>query len=229
MSLNLIAEYFTIFLKMNCDETVQNLWNEKQHEFKKKFNERKNRPKKKSIYSIFATEERININKEKNIKLDNKEIMKEISKRWKNCKENCPERIAKIKIIADKDKERYENDKINFLKSNENNEKKRKEKKDLNAPNINKNAYSFFCIDQKLIIQNEENPLKGKKLLYEMAKRWRETKKIDRTKYLLLAEEDKERFIRENNKYQKIINKNYEIIEKKRKGRPKKLTVPMIK
>jgi len=69
-------------------------------------NESKNLLKKnKSAYMFFCIEERSNINSE-NLGLDNKDIVREIAKRWGSIKED-PEKLERYNKLALEDKERY--------------------------------------------------------------------------------------------------------------------------
>jgi hypothetical protein len=68
-------------------------------------------PKKpKSSYMFFCQEERPNIVKEKP-DLSAKEVLVELGARWKDLKENSPNKVKKFETLATKDKERYNNEK----------------------------------------------------------------------------------------------------------------------
>ena len=104
-------------------------------------------------------------------------------------------------------------------------------------PKKNKSSYMFFCLDERQHIKTEKPELANKDIIVELAARWRKLqenpKKLE--KFQLLAQNDKERFLKEKEEFKsgksvqpsdetevsssktKKVSKDKEIVEKKTK------------
>ena len=68
------------------------------------------------------------------------------------------------------------------------------------GPVKNKSSYMFFCADERKVINEEKAGLNNKEILVELGARWKTLKEENSDKYqtyVKLAEEDKQRYLRE--------------------------------
>jgi high mobility group protein B1 len=103
----------------------------------------------------------------------------------------------------------------------DNNEKK-KEKKDKNAPKGAKSAYILFCADERPKVKEDEPGMDAKKIAAELGKRWKELKDDDKEKvkeYQRMADDDKIRFKTEMENY--VPGEMEEVKEKTKKTKDK--------
>jgi hypothetical protein len=137
--------------------------------------------KPRSSFVFFSKEQRYIIKQEKP-EMDYKEVVSELSIRWKNLKDSAKEKYIEL---ARKDKERYNeslpvNTEIKHLK----------------------NAFMFFSIENKQRIKETmDDGITSKELTIEIGRIWREEYKEDKKKskpYIKAAEKDKKRFIKES-------------------------------
>jgi structure-specific recognition protein 1 len=242
MSFKAINDFFTTFLESHGDEDIQNEWKEQQAAFKKLFKkkvdkvekkEKKQGPKgAKNAYIFFCQEHRATL-KEEQPDLKGKEVLSELGKIWNDIKEKNPELLKKYQDMASEDKERYADEKENFVPETEEVPKKKKsgakKKKDSNAPKRFKNAYMFFCADERAVVKEEMPELKGKEILVEIGLRWKKLKEDNSKKlkkYEKMASKDRERYDEEMKDYQPSSEEESEKEEgekeKPKRGRPKK-------
>jgi hypothetical protein len=110
----------------------------------------------------YCKDERENIKKEKNLKLDNKEIISELANRWKVFKESenkkDKQRMENYNKMAIEDKERYNKEKENELLS-----KKEPSEKEVDKMSNVADTGSVEQISEKEVIIEEENKTKKNK------------------------------------------------------------------
>ena len=195
MALKYSIDFFTTFLNVNSDETVQQKWSEELSKYKKGFKKADNKaskehkgPKKnQSAYNIYCSQNMAML-KEELPELDNKAIFSEMAKRWKKVKKS--DEFNKYQKLANEDKERYVKEK----------EDMGPETKKPSGPKKPKTAYMMFCDEERKKIDN----IKGKDLLVELGARWQvlKTNKDKRLqKYEKLAEADKQRYKNEKENF----------------------------
>jgi hypothetical protein len=194
-----IRNFVTKFIENNSTNTdLVDLWNSKdnQKHFNKLFNQKvkkdKNAPKKGlNAYNIFCNEERLKIKEEKP-DIDSKSIFKELAVRWNTAKldESLMERYQQMVL---KDKERYNSQLESYVPPE--NTTKTKNKKNENKPKMPKNAYMFFCEDEREKVKKDKPELKSKDILVELGERWRKIKGTkSSSKYEDKASNDKKRY-----------------------------------
>ena len=231
MLYNEIIAYFNNFVEEHGSSDMMEAWEEAQGEFKEKFF-KKLKPKKahkpkdapkgaRSAYIFFGIQNRELI-KEENPNFDTKEIMREQGRRWKALSDEDKEEYEEM---AKEDKVRYTEEMENYVPSESSEEKgkKKRAKKDPNAPKGAKNAYIFYCAANRDILKEENPEMTGKEIVSLMAKNWKELKENDpdeASKYEEMAAEDKERYNEENEKY--MEENGIEKPEKKTKAIAKK-------
>lgn len=209
-SFKAVEKWFSEFLETHGNDSIREEWSNSQEEFKKTFKRKLDKPKKKkdknapkkyvSSYIIFCNKMRESVKSEMP-DLDNKEIMKELGRRWKKLSDK---EVAKYKKSSEKDKERYELEMKSYTppESLEEDAPKKRAKKDPNAPKGPRNAYILFCQDERPAVA--EDGFAGKDILSELSNRWRQMKaeKDSRVEeYEARAQEDKERYEKENKKF----------------------------
>ena len=79
--------------------------------------------------------------------------------------------------------------------------KKKKKEKDPNAPKRSKSSYLYFCEDVRAGLRQENPALSLTEMSKELGRRWKEM--ADKTKYEILAEEDRARYTEEKVEYEK--------------------------
>ena len=228
MSFKAINDYFTNFLTENGDEDFVSLWTDKasQKEFKDFFAKAvpKKQKKKKvegapkrnqNSYMFFCKDARPLI-KQKNPDMASKDILREMGVQWALLKDNNPKKVKEYEAMAAADKDRYASDKENYTppesadEEDAPKEKKKKAKKDPDAPKGAINSYLLFCKHERESVK-EETELTGNELKAELSSRWKEHKEAKNDvfdKYQAMADEDKARFKRENEQY--LANKKNE-------------------
>lgn len=182
---------------------------------KKKKKKDKNAPKKNvSTWILFSKAERPKVKKDFPT-MPPKEVMGELAKRWKIAQKD-EEAMEEFRILADEDKKRYEEEKKNYVPSEESEEEKDgeendgKKKKGKNSkpkkpkvpgqPIKAKSSWLFFCDEERKKLKDEEDAPKGKEVLSELASRWKVLKEKKGKKYEKfddMAKKDKERYLEE--------------------------------
>ena len=83
--------------------------------------------------------------------------------------------------------------------------KKKKAKKDPNAPKKAKNGYMFYCQEFRSEVSKEKdeagNQIKSTEVVKRLAKRWSSEKNDVKAKYEKMAVADKERYEKESKEY----------------------------
>ena len=221
MLFNQINDYVTMFLKENGDESdILKAWNDNLENFKEKFQTKVNKKAKKSkkpkdapkgalsAYIIFGKEVRDQI-KEDEPGFDSKEIMREQGRRWAKLKETQEEEVDRLNLLAKEDKLRYKKEMENYSPivsddDDNENDKKKRVKKDPNAPKGAKNAYLYYCEANRSLLKEDNPDMTGKEIQKELAEQWKALKEEDPEEaeiYIKMANDDKERFIIENAEY----------------------------
>jgi hypothetical protein len=241
MSFETINNYFTKFIRENGDEDFVSLWTSKtqQKEFKTLFNKavpkksKKNKDKNAPVrnlnsYMQFCKVIRPKI-KEEISGIDSKEILREMGKRWGLLNDSQKEKYV---LLAEADKKRYEEAKKNYTPpesqdEDENDapkkERKKRAKKNPEAPKGAANSYLLFCKTEKETVK-EETGLEGTELKTELTSRWKNHKEAKDEvfeKYQAMADEDKARFKAENEAYKAKTN-DEEVVEEKSKTKETK-------
>lgn len=179
----------------------------------KKKRKSKNAPKNASgPYIFFCKEERDKV-KGDNPEMSVKEIMSELGKRWKLIKDT--DDVVKYKEMAKADKDRFEEEMKNYVPTDEEEPKKKKDrvKKDKNAPKNPVTMYQLFCKEKREELKKDKDiPVKEiTKKLGEIWKTFKDDnknkKKID--KWQSMIEKDKLRFEKEMDEYK--LKKDNEI------------------
>ena len=236
MSFKAINEYFINFLTENGDDDFVALWTDKvsQKEFKAFFTKAvpKKQKKKKvegapkrnqNSYMFFCKDARPQV-KQQNPDMASKDILREMGVQWRLLKETDPEKVKEYEAMAAADKDRYTVDKENYTppesadEEDVPKEKKKRAKKDPDAPKGAINGYLLFCKHEREAVK-EETELTGNELKAELSSRWKEHKEAKDDifdKDQAMADDDKARFKAENEEY--LANKNDEEEEEKPKN-----------
>ena len=115
-----------------------------------------------SSYMYYCKDERENIKKEKNLKLDNKEIISELANRWKVFKasenKKDKQRMENYNKMAIEDKERYNKEKENELLL-----KKEPSEKEVDKISNTADTESVEQTSEKEVVLEEENKTKKNK------------------------------------------------------------------
>lgn len=234
-----LNDYISFFIKSHGDIKLEQKWFEEENQrifkncvkllLEKKFKkdvrkeyERKIKPKKKrNAFIFFCINERQSV---KNLypTLNNKEIVKTLSEKWNEIKNDC-NLIKRFKEMESKDQERYKNEMAEFedgmKKKIRRSRKTQKKEVDDNAPKKNLSAYIYFCKDDRETLKTEEPSLSSKDIISKMAERWKILKDSDPEKYKRyceLAEADKSRFLNEFEEYKSTKPVTEELNEKKK-------------
>ena len=226
-----IINVLTSLIEENGNEEFLTLWNENKKEeifeMIKKLEKKSVKPKKKkddnapkknvSAWILFSKAERPKI-KAEFPDMNPKEVMKELSNRWKIAKKD-EEIMAEFAQQARKDKERYEEEKKDYVspevsevsesEEEEAPKKGKKSKKTKKAKKVKaegepkkpKSAWLFFCEAERKKISKEENAPKGRDILTELGRRWKEVTDKKKKKFEKLAAEAKEQYVEDMKKF----------------------------
>ena len=218
-------EILSEFIQENGGKKMKNLWENEEKESvekmlkklvstaKKSVKPKKVKdpeaPKKKSAWLLFCEEERMKIKEEikdgKIEKIAPKEMFAELAKRWTELKENKDEKekVDKLKEAAKVSAEEYkEKIKTYVPKEGVKVEKKKRAKKDKNAPKGARSAWVFFCEAERKKIAKEKKKLDGKEVMAELSARWKNVKGTKKAKkFEEMAKEDKVRYAEEMENY----------------------------
>ena len=163
----------------------------------------KNAPKgAKNAYIFFCAEKREQV-KEENSEMNAKEIVSELARLWQEADEDVK---AEYQEKAAQDKQRYQEEMAGYVPSDEEASPKTKNskgsaKKDPNAPKGAKNAYIFFCADNREQVKEENPEMKSTEIVSELARLWQEVDEDMKAKYQQKASEDKQRYQEEMSDY----------------------------
>ena len=169
----------------------------------------KNAPKNPiSSYIYFTMEKRSEV-KESNPDMSAREITKELGRMWKE--EFADENDRKKWIeLAEQDKERYTQEKENWIPNEEESgeQSKRKKmrissKKDKNAPKNPISSYIYFTMEKRSEVKESNPDMSATEITKELGRMWKEdfSDENDRKKWIKLAKKDKERYTQEKAKF----------------------------
>lgn len=117
------------------------------------------------------------------------EFSKKCSGRWRLM---GPPEKRRFEQMADKDKARYEREMASYVPSDGSTAKKRKQKKDPNAPKRALSAFFMFCGEERPKVRAANPSYTVGDVAKELGTRWGVV--TDKTKYEGMAEEDKKRY-----------------------------------
>jgi hypothetical protein len=237
MSFKAINNYFINFLKEHGDDDFVSLWKNSEKEFKGFFNKtipkktKKNKDKNAPIRNLNSYMQFCKVIREV-IKvdtpgIDSKEILREMGRRWGLLNDSQKKKYVDM---AEVDKKRYEEAKKNYIFSESTDdedvpkERKKRAKKDPNAPKGAVNSYLLFCREEKDSVK-EETGLEGTELKTELTLRWKMHKEANDDifdRYQAMANEDKARFKSENDIYKGNNNEETEEEKVEVEEKPKK-------
>ena len=227
-----IVNYISTLISSCQDEEFISLWNSEEKdkvlEMIKVLDKASKKPKKKkdenapkknvSAWILFSKAERPKIKKEFP-EMKPQDVMAELSKRWKIAKDD-EEVMEEFAEKARQDKERYEEEKKDYVPApadsdDEENPKKKKAKKAKKVkaegePKRAKSAWLFFCDAERKNLAKEENAPKGKDVLGELSKRWKVLSDKKKKKYNKLAEEAKAQYTEDMEKFKATKNEEKE-------------------
>lgn len=148
-------------------------------------------PKKKSAWMLFCDAERPKIKEEMNLKP--KEVFAELARRWKLIESEAKEEfVEEAKVSKDEYAEKM---KTYVPKEGTKVEKKKRAKKDKNAPKGARSAWVFFCEAERKKMAKEKKKRTGKEAMTELSARWAKVKGTKKAnKFEDMAKEDKKRF-----------------------------------
>jgi hypothetical protein len=152
-----------------------------------------NEPKKnKSGYMFFCVDGREEI-KSENSGLDNKGIVSELAVRWKNLKENNPEKVKYYEDLAVQDKKRYQEEKSGYVKpvvdtAVESKSTKSKAPKKVSTENSTKeprktNAYINFCTANRETYKTQNPGVLPKDITKKLSEGWRALSDSEKESY----------------------------------------------
>lgn len=170
----------------------------------------------KTTYLLFCGDKRDDV-KRKNKEMKATEITKKLGEMWKALSED---KKAKYKKIYEEDKARYDEEmkdykrpsdedleqlEINQKKSRKkgDGEKKERKKKDPDAPKKNRSAYTFFSVDKRAGVKEDNPEMTASEISKELGRMWKEdfAQEDDRAEWVEMAEKDKERYTTELEEY----------------------------
>ena len=156
----------------------------------------KNAPKgAKNSYIFFCADNREQV-KEENPEMNAKEIVSKLASLWQEADEDVK---AEYQEKASQDKQRYQEQMADYVPSDEEASPKGKNskgsaKKDPNAPKGAKNAYIFFCADNREQVKEENPEMKSTEIVSELARLWQEADEEVKAEYQEKAAQDKQRY-----------------------------------
>ncbi|MBT4478789.1 MAG: HMG-box domain-containing protein, partial [Flavobacteriales bacterium] len=172
-----------------------------QNNFKSKNTKKKKDPaapkKNKSSYLFYCAENR-KIIKQKNPDAKFGEVAKLVSAEWKKCKDKNGKEYKKYLQLANKDKERYQLEWIEY-KPSEGFEKKKKKNSEKKIKG-KRNGYILYCNENREKVKKSNPDKKGKEITKLLATLWKQEKAEESEewkKFTELAKQDKERYDRE--------------------------------
>lgn len=130
------------------------------------------------------------------------EFSRKCADRWKTMSDKEKKRFHEM---ADRDKKRYENEMSSYIppKGQQIRGRKRKQKKDPNAPKRALSAFFWFCNDERGKVKSA-NPGYGiGDIAKELGRKWGETGDTQKGKYEAMAEKDRARYEREMTAFKK--------------------------
>jgi upstream-binding transcription factor len=152
----------------------------------------------KNAFIFFCNDKREEIKKE-NPEMKSNEITKKLGEMWKDVDEDDKNSYQQM---AKDDKERYAKEMENYEpKEGFKNPKEKKSKKvKSTAPKRAKNAYIFFCQENRQKVM-EEKKLNNSEIMTVMGEMWKKMTDKKKKPYVDMAEKDKARYVEEMKNY----------------------------
>ncbi|ESO10511.1 hypothetical protein HELRODRAFT_91744 [Helobdella robusta] len=126
--------------------------------------------------------------------LSSTEFFKQACEMWKNFSNEDKKKYEEMEA---QDFVRYQEEMANYVPTG--GEKRKRNKKDSNAPKAAVSAYAYFSLEQRPKIIAEFPAMPVKQVTKELGKRWKLCKK--KTRYQTMATKDKERYESEKASY----------------------------
>ncbi|XP_055330813.1 protein HGH1 homolog [Paramacrobiotus metropolitanus] len=123
------------------------------------------------------------------------EFSKKCAEKWKEMGDKEKKRFLDL---AAQDKVRYENEMRHYVPPEGSPRKRKRGKKDPNAPKRALSAFFWYCNDERPKVKALLGSANVGEIAKELGKRWATTTAADKAKYEALAGKDKERYEREN-------------------------------
>ena len=204
-----LNKFFSNFLQKNNTKELIKIWLKQGNQTKLK-NLLKNKnlkdpnaPKRgKSGYLFFCSEYRNSVKEDIGDNSKATDITRELGVRWNKLKSNKSrsKELRKFQNLAEKDKERYIKEKENYSIPEEYIKKKEKR-----GPKRSKSGYLFFCAEYRNSVKEDlGDNSKATDITRELGVRWNKIKNTNKvSKFIKLAEKDKERYIKEKETFLK--------------------------
>ena len=143
-----------------------------------------NAPKRgKTSYIFFCLEHRDHI-KKKNPDMSAKDIIKELGTLWRNTPNDKKQKYVKM---AESDKERYSGELTDYVPAHTDHSEQKLPKRSLTS-------YIFFCKEQRNLLKDQQTTLSTKDITTELGKKWKALSDEQKSPYVKLAEDDKNRY-----------------------------------
>jgi hypothetical protein len=126
------------------------------------------------------------------------EFSKKCAERWKQMTDKEKKRFAEM---ADKDKVRYDREMSTYTPANETPGKKKKAKKDPNAPKRPLSAFFLFCADERAGVKAIHPSYSVGEVAKHLGERWNKVSPEQKQKYEARAQQDKQRYERDMENY----------------------------
>jgi hypothetical protein len=187
---------------------------------KKKDPDAPKRPR--SAYIFFCTEKRVEV-KEDNPELKGTEVTKKLGQLWKGEYAKESKRVKWVKK-ATEDKIRYKTEMKTYEPSDsDSGTTKRSRKSKKGGPKRALTAYIYFCKDMRSKIAAKNEDMKATDVSKKLGELWKTkyAKDKKRAKWIALAAEDKERYLREKEEWANRGDTVVNVPQKKRKSKAK--------
>ena len=205
------------YQKMNSHNVNSHNVKSKEKNMDKKNMENSSAPKRsKSSYIFFCIDNREKI-KKANPNMSAKELIRELGRVWRE--EVSPKKKAKYEKLAQKDKDRYNEEMSTYTPPPSSEKPKKRNKKQ--GPKRARSAYIFFCGDQRDRIKNKYPNMSTTELTSKLGSLWRSLSEKDRKPYNDMALKDKVRYQEEKNNNTESSNQEETIVVKPKKSRKK--------
>jgi len=133
------------------------------------------------------------------------EFSKKCAKRWKNMSD--PEKKP-FTDLTEADRVRYEREMKEYVKMGGDAGKRKKKKKDPNAPKRPQSAFFLFCADHRAPLKAENPSFTVGDIAKALGKKWSETKPDVKQKYSALGEVEKEKYNKLMEKYKSSLGQS---------------------
>lgn len=169
-----------------------------------------------SAYIFFYKDESPIIKQECPHLTKTKDITKEVGIRWRSLD---PQRKAHYETLAQQDRERYEQEKANYVPYEGSVEAIKKKKKEKTGPKKPATAYLLFCQENRPSVKENNPSFSAKEVMTELGKLWKQLPQDsdERSRFKLLAQLEKEKY--EQEKAQ--LNNSYTSVPKRKKNTSK--------